>query len=213
VAEEATTRDDQSDVGLRNDTRTRLLGEEIMANEHNYLSRTIIASVGSVVLTFISWVGAVYVTLGVEVARRMDYEPILSNFGERIKIAFAADCVVWFAMTWGTRGLWTQFRKDVREHSGKRQWVNPLRDAATLCNSTLCALPLSYYLVRGMVMLFDNGRMPKSDFWFIVAMAMGLAACALVICGLFAVAVRCWPDSWLPSDKSDNSRITTLNLR
>jgi hypothetical protein len=54
-----------------------------------------------------------YVTLGAEVAKRMDYEPILSNFGKRVEIAFAADCVAWFAMTWGTQGLWTQFRKDV----------------------------------------------------------------------------------------------------
>jgi hypothetical protein len=54
-----------------------------MANEHNYLGRTIIASFASVVLTFISWVGAVYVPLGVEVAERMDYEPILSNFGNK----------------------------------------------------------------------------------------------------------------------------------
>lgn len=130
-----------------------------MANEHNYLSRTIIASFASVVLTFISWVGALYVTLGVEVAGRMDYEPILSNFGKRIKIAFAVDCVAWFAMTWGTQGLWTQFRKDLR------------------------------------------------------AMAMGLAACALAICGLFAVAVRFWPDAWVPKHDSDNSKVTTLNLR
>jgi hypothetical protein len=184
-----------------------------MANEHNYLSRTIIASFASVVLTFISWIGAVYVTLGVEIARRTGYQPILSNFGKTIEIAFAADCVAWFAMTWGTQSLWTQFRKDVREHSGKRRWVSPLRNVATLYNSTLCALPFSYYVVRGTVMLFNRGRMPKSDFWFIVAMAMGLAACALTICGLSAVAVRLWPDSWVPSDNSDNSKITTLNLR
>jgi hypothetical protein len=184
-----------------------------MADEHHYLRRTIIASFASVVLTFISWVGAVYVTLGAEVAGRMDYEPILSNFGKRIKVAFAADCVAWFAMTWGTQGLWAQFRKDVREHSGKRQWVNPLRNVATLYNSTLCALPFSYYVVRGMVMLPNSGRMPKSDFWFIAAMAVGLAACALAICGLFAVAIRFWPDSWVPRGNSDNSKVTTLNLR
>jgi hypothetical protein len=93
-----------------------------MANEHSYLSRTILASFASVVLTFISWVGAVYVTLGVEVARRMDCEQILSNFGKRIKIAFAADCVAWVAMTWGTQGLGTQFRKDVREQGCTGTW-------------------------------------------------------------------------------------------
>lgn len=184
-----------------------------MANEHHYLRRAIIASFASVVLTFISWLGAVYVTLGAEVAKRMDYEPILSNFGKRIKIAFAADCVAWFAMTWGAQGLWTRFCEEVQERGGMRQWVKPLRQAATLYDSTLCALPFSYCVVRGTVMLFNSGRMPESDFGFIAAMAVGLAACALMICGVFAVAVRFWPDSWVPRGNSDNSNVTTLDIR
>ena len=61
------------------------------------------------------------------------------------------------------------------------------------------------------VVLFNQRRLPNSTSVFIGAILASSVACVAAIVGLFAVAVRFWPTSWLLKGDS-NHHFTALDL-
>jgi len=111
---------------------------------------------------------------------------------EGIEIASVVDFVTWFAALWGFQNLWAHLHTEVSEHGIVKHWTNPFRRASTLINATLCAFPFSYYAVL-CEKLLTRGRMPEAVLSLMEAIAPSLAMCALVVCVLYASAVRFWP--------------------
>jgi|HubBroStandDraft_4_1064222.scaffolds.fasta_scaffold40326_2 hypothetical protein len=98
------------------------------------------------------------------------------------KIAAVVDFAVWFAALWGFQKLWAQLRAEIPEQ----------RHASPAVGALLSALPLSFYLAVEAAMVLNRGRLPDSGFFFLAAIVMSLAVCAVAISGLFALAVKCW---------------------
>ena len=111
----------------------------------------------------------------------------------------------------GRRGLWIQFRERVTERNALKQRVCPLRNSAIPVSAVLCATPLSFYSLLGVMIVANNGTMPDGAISWIAELTVSLSSCALIICGLFALATRFWPTSWLPKNH-DDGHLTKLDL-
>jgi hypothetical protein len=104
---------------------------------------------------------------------------------DSFKIAAVVDFAVWFASLWGFQNLWTQLRTEIQEQ----------RHTSPVFGALLSALPFSFYVVIGAEMILNRGMALDSGFLFLAANCGSLAACTVAICGLFPLAVKCWPIS------------------
>jgi len=175
--------------------------------------RAVTTGILSALMTPISWGVTLFATPGSYMARLLVPEGSEWISNESIETAAAIDFAIWFTFLWGLRGLWVQFCEAVRERGVVKQWVSPLRHTAVPVNAVLCALPLSYYVVFSIAVLFNKRMLPDSTSMFVGAILVSLVASVAAIIGLFTVTVRFWPESWVPRGSSDNSKVTTLNLR
>jgi len=174
-------------------------------------SRVIATGVLSALVVPISWALTLFVTPGGYFAQFMVPQTSDWVLNQRIETAAAFDFALWFVFFWGLLGLWKQFREEVRKRGAAKRWVNPMRCARTPLNAVLCAFPFPFYVVFGVMVITNKGRMPDSAFLFVDGILISLVLCALLFCGLFAVAVRFWPASWLPKG-GDHGNVTTLDL-
>jgi hypothetical protein len=172
--------------------------------------RVVATSVLSALMVGVSWSLTLFSSAGVFLAHFLlpDRSSWVSDEG--FVTTAVIDFVLWFAFFWGAQGLWIQFRDRVRERSALKQGIRPLRHAAPAVSAVLCGIPLSFYLLLGRAIV-ANRRMPDSAVSWIAELTVSLAACAVTIFGLFAIAVRFWPASWLPKNR-DDGHLTTLDL-
>jgi hypothetical protein len=157
----------------------------------------------SLLLVFIAWAVTWGVTLGTEVMRRELFAqslpmgfgpPTFLGMSEPFKVSALLDFMLWFAVVWGVQNLWIELHETVQEDKTK-PWLNPMRRLSTPINAMLGSLPFSYYVVLGVAMVVNRGRLPESDSVFAGEIALSLAVCAAAVCALFALAVRFLPRS------------------
>jgi hypothetical protein len=189
------------------DAIVNLLNELQMAatsTKRNSFRRVLTTGVLSIPLVPISWALTQFATPGVVVAQLVSPETADWISTERIEIAAITDFAVWFAFIWSAENLWARFHAEVKEQSGTRDWVNPLRRGSTLVSAILCALPFSYYVVLGLSELLDRSRPLESAAFFTASAIVSLAVCTTAVSGLFAFAVRFSPRPKKQSGHSDH---------
>lgn len=175
-------------------------------------TRVVTTGILSALIVPVLWGLTAFGTAGVYIARLA--VPVGSEWVSSLvfETAAAMDFALSFMALWGVRGLWVQFKDEVRKRGTAKWRPSHLGQTAVPLNAVLCALLPSFYVVLGTAVLFNNGRLPHSMPLFVGGILVSLLACTAAIVGLFTVAVRFWPASWVPID-SDTSKFTTLNLR
>jgi len=120
---------------------------------------------------------------------------LLSPPGQASMLTFelyliAGDFLVWFGFLSGIRFLWRQGRNAHREQGCPTPRVNRLRLASILVVATVCALPLSYYLLQ--VKLRFHSGLADTPAQVTEAFVLSTTICAIALCGI-AVLGRFWP--------------------
>lgn len=113
----------------------------------------------------------------------------LGDLGEAVGVAAIVDFMVWFVFLWGM-----QLRERVRTQGVARHWINPLKPISTPITATLCAVPLSYYLLLAKARLIAGGLVATQS-EVIASTALSLVICATAICVLYSVFGRFWTNS------------------
>jgi hypothetical protein len=152
----------------------------------------------SLMLVPFLWAFAEFVTPGFGVARLVlpaEAQSFLGNLGPGLRTAAIVDFAVWFGTIWGGRELWTRFREERRARGSVGHWPNLLRSPGVSVGAMLFAVPWSYYVVVAAAVLFNHGRLVDWAPMVVGFFLSSFAACFLVVCGLYALAVRYWPRS------------------
>jgi hypothetical protein len=119
----------------------------------------------------------------------------LGYLGEGLEIAGIIDFVVWFGLLWRVQNLWTQLGEERQATGITRHWPNPLRTSGVWVSAPLCAVPLSYYAVLAAVISVELNTLGRPELFLVVSLTLSFAVCFTAICGLYARAVRYWPQS------------------
>ncbi len=131
----------------------------------------------SVVLVPIYWLTAQFVTPGSVIANRIvNSQPEsrgLEDLSERLNIVLVVDFAVWFAALWAGLNLWTEFNRELQEQGATRHWTNPLH-MRSIVDATLCALPLTSYLVIGVAKILNRKNLLESMLWFLSTVSLSL---------------------------------------
>jgi hypothetical protein len=167
----------------------------------NELRRGLYTGVGSLVLTFASWMffgAGRLVTPGFAVAHWViSAQPpsFLGYLSEEFEIAAIVDFVVWFALLWGVQNLCTQLGKQRRASGITKHWTNPLPRPGIWIGALLCAVPLSFYAVPAAAISMKLNTLRRPELFVVASFVLGFPVCFAGICGLYPVAGRYWPNS------------------
>ena len=122
--------------------------------------------------------------------------PILSNdprsLGEVLGISMAVDLLVSFGFLFGIWFLWTQGRNLARERERSTLRAGRLRIGGIPVVATLCALPLSFYVML-LRSKFHSG-LADTPAEVMESFILSLTACAIALCGI-AILGRFWPSA------------------
>ena len=160
--------------------------------------RAIVLGGLSALLVPISWTLTLFVTFGFAVVHFwLSTQPssFLGHLNEGVAIAGAVDFAVWFGALWSAHGLWIRLRREMREPNTTRNYSSPLLNAGTLVRAMLLAIPFSYYVLLGAMVLWNHSRLPEPAGLFAIAMVLSVAICGGAISGAYALVVKRARDS------------------
>ena len=156
--------------------------------------RAIVLGVVSALLVPISWALTLFVTPGSAVVHFwLSTQPssFLGHLNEGVAIAAAVDFAVWFGSLWGAYGLWIRLRSEMRDPNTTGNSCSPSSlNVGTLGRVTLFAVPFSYYLLLGGMVLWNHSRLPEPAALFLVAMVLSVVICGVAVTGVYTLVLK-----------------------
>jgi hypothetical protein len=158
-----------------------------------FIAKFVCIALITAALVGILWTATLFTTPGFLVANRViSAEPpsFLGHIGEGFEISAFVDFAVFFMALWGVRFLWVEFGRQRRRGGSRIQQLSSPRKADLVISCFMCALPMSFYVVFGLALLFNRGRLPQTTIWLVIVIALGWITSSAAIFGAFALAMK-----------------------